>query len=283
MQIRTTLPLCAGLLSAVMFAACTPSREVIVANEIDPAGKGSVVVLGREHAAVSGPELRFKVPVRASVRDDTGVRTTACLVPECLRDSPRSNSLTVRLQTFCGAAEFCVEYSEAGGKPLRGRLLYRKRDDFVPCLPEVRRIWMDNRDGPARTITVGRGFKTKVAAGQWVRFDVAAPLCDAMAEVRLDGELIGSLPLTHDGLTFAQYKPADFLIDPSGARCYVRSSVNYAPYSGASGGPPSESFSASRFHSLGLVVDHFLEQPPDSVMAPGGIETRIAVLETKCE
>jgi hypothetical protein len=271
--------------------ACTRSREVVITNELEPAAPMTVLVFGEDAGKATAGEIRVKVPTKASHRNADGTRTTACLLPGCGREGS-TDALTVRVETSaCGLVELCVGFPQdeqaplpPDGKPLHGRLLTRKREQFSLCTDEYVGIWVDNRGGPERTLAAGKGPPHRVPADSAARIQVPAPPCDAASTVTVDGETIGSLPVFASDAGYQELKPRDVVVDPTAARCYVAGRVEYTPTGHSSSGPSSGTpLDRQRLHVLPFALDSFLVQSPDTVQGYAGFASRTQAVEVPCE
>jgi hypothetical protein len=273
-------------LAVASLGAC--SKPVAISNDVDPSAPATVFVLGEKVAEGRGARIELKLPASYTKTEADGSHTTACLL-DCDWEGP-SSALTVRLQTRCGPVDYCVDSRAESVAAIagfdkdarRGLLRGRIRAPFVSCTPEVYRLWIDNRGGTAVRVVAGNAARD-VAAGATTRFDVAAPPCAGMGRVSVDGQDVGELPTVPDGLDFQAYGKAarDFLIDPSGARCYRGTKFYYASSSDSASGPESHDYVRAKLHALTWQIDNFLVEAPESVEAPI-IDTRTQLVEFAC-
>lgn len=261
--------------------------DVEVANEVDPTAPASVRLLGEEQVAGTGELLKLRLPAEYRHSGADGVNTTVCLF-DCGEKGPVP-ALTLRVETRCGPVELCIEMPEkpSGGyrEPVRAMALWRKREGSHVCTPEFYRLWIDNRGLPVRTITIG-ALRRAVPADQAMQLEVAAPACEGMGAVALDGAGIGSLPVIAGGQTHDKYAQArrDFVVDPGGARCY-RSVTHYyaADSSGPAWAPVVTTYRRAQLHPLERPVDGFLTPVPETVETPTGSDERTQILEVPCQ
>lgn len=259
-------------------------------NEIDPGAPATVLVFGEPIAKWTGPEVRVKVPSSKRKREADGTNTSTCLLPggRCHRESP-TDTFTVRVETrACGPVELCVGFPQDDGapmppkgEPLRGHLLERKREGMMTCTGETYRLWVDNRGGPAHTLTVGAGVPLPISANAATRIELPTPPCAAAAGVALDGVNIGALQLLDaDTAHWKRNAGSDVVVDPDGARCYVAARIEYG--TAGNDDPVSSRWQRERLHALPFVLDYFLEESPDSIQTPGGPGSRTEVTEVPC-
>lgn len=213
-------------------------------------------------------------------------------------------SITVQVLSPCGWTDLRTRVAEvptvqdmerAAGKPGVARM---RATAFTGR--EIPLVWIavDNRGGSQHEVSLGSVARmippNSAGVSTWW-----APECEGGAPVKLDGQVIGSVPKREEwssqrsvdcdnapigSLARAACSSA-FLIDTSGNRCYRVRELTYGPHSPYFGGTESASFSASRFRRLpGL--DYFLENAPAGVSVPfamaGAYTSRTEVTEARC-
>ena len=252
-----------------------------------------MVFWGEALATSSEPAVTAKVPSGKVRRaDPRGFNTSVCVLPGCSDFDQRPSAyLLARIETrACGAVDLCVGFDDRktvlpAEQPYRGRALWRKRPEFDLCTEEVARLFVDNRLGKARVITTGGGVRHDVPANAVATIEVPLPPCAALADVALDGETIGRLPVFPEKPDYRSLEPRDFVVDPDASRCYVATTFSYTP-NGSSGGsgPSSQSLRKAWFHALRDRVDvPFLEKAPERIEAYAGYGSRTSLTETTCE
>lgn len=276
----------------VLFAlpACGRKYDVLIENDVDPSAPATVLVLGEpEPSTVEGAAIRVRLPKTTKRRGADGVNTTASLLPGGHRDKPGAG-LTVRLDTkACGSIELCPGFADERAEPKKGEVLratlrWRKRPEYAGCTEEVHRLFVDNRGGAARKIAIG-GVAREVAANAVTTLEVPAPPCAAMADVALDGESIGTLPVYPANPDYRDLRPRDFVVDPTASRCYLAATVSYTPNGSAEGGsdPTIETFEKAWFHAVTPRIDTpFLERAPERIESYAGYGSRSHLIEIAC-
>ncbi len=137
-------------------------------------------------------------------------------------------------------------------------------------------LWVDNRGGDAFAVSLGK-VETRVPAGFTGSFRVPAPAC-AEARLRVGDVEVATAQASDRGGARA------YLIDGSGARCYHERVVEYG-VTGVSFSPPKEQrFRPARIHALGVRVEDFLKQAPETVKVKlsEGFPSRGEVTEVPC-
>jgi hypothetical protein len=269
--------------------ACSRSMgDVVIRNEVDPGAKATVRVYGEKFFEGSGAELVTRLPTRFDVRDASGVRTVGCVLPSCGRIlDDNVTSTHVILETECGTSEWCVRFDEAqpgkgSREPFRATIKGRARPGLI-CTDEAYRIWVDNRGGSSRVVTVG-AIRREIAAGETATIEMTAPPCASMAIVRLDGKEVGRLPVLADGLGYEDYdgNSRDFLLDPDAKHCYQSTTFSYAPNASMAVEPDTSRQIGAVFHELPKPLDAFLKGVPDSIQSYAGYGKRTDLVEIEC-
>lgn len=282
---------------AVLFAGTIAWRyrskqvEFTVEVIVPQAGVSRMVMLADGRAVAEAPITPTQRAVRAVIpgrpRRDYGAE----MFPE----------LTARLEGPCGTRAATVKLRTPLDAPQMRAAIAEGRasvtGDTVVAPGQKRRdatLWMDNREGPERRLSVG-GQEHVVPANATTRYGLAYDAsCPAGREVRLDGVPIGALPEslreTKIGESFDAFDLAlssNYLVDPAGKRCYTYTETFYTRGGGLGIGPQSRSYRNARLHRIPRSeVDYFLEAAPRQVreFVPLGVTmvTRVSLRGGPC-
>jgi hypothetical protein len=188
--------------------------------------------------------------------------------------------ITAEVPYVCGWRHADVRVSE----PRREEIEAARREKRpVPAFVEVSFsppsfadavFYVDNRGGPAGTLSLG-ALDRPVAAGLAQRISLPFwPGCEQARQLRLNGELLLTLPAANWD------KSHSFLLDPTGKRCYHEESRTYGePFYRP---PYIQKLAPQRVQELPEDVDYFLEPLPGSVMSEYSIASKSTLLEGPC-
>lgn len=283
----------------VLVAACDGPRPIAIRNDAHPEAL-EVVVAGASLGMRSGQEITFESRTYWKEGDSRW-----CLLPPCRGE--RSRSIVLRLASACGDVSILVDFPQDSpapywrpqpplrddGEPLRGTFGYftlesgegagPRPDDRYPSLEHKAVVlWVDNRDGPERTLAIGP-FSYAIAANETGPRLVAPALCEAARMLTLDGEAIGELPLFSEiGIGYPRDPETHWLLDTSGARCYEREEIAYGSAPAGYGPVP---MTPAHLHEVYGPIDHFFEEAPDTVtiIGPVAAATSRQVLDVPCD
>jgi hypothetical protein len=254
---------------ACLLSGC--SRRVAVENDYAPLA-AELLAGDQSIGSLAGAHLLFDVPKKVTSPRDGETKNLFPAYHPGGAGYQVTPILRLRVTTGCGPEEFCLDY-DTRSDPVQASVAghYDAARGF--CQSDVRNLWIDNRGGPARTISVG-SWSHAVDAGATTAVRFPSPVCDAEAKVALDRGPIG-LVSVHDS--------NDVFIDPSGARCYVATSRDYTPAGVLGGnGPSSTRLRGSKVYPVERRITDFLKESPGTIMTPGGFGTRTELIEQSC-
>jgi len=199
-----------------------------------------------------------------------------------------SKKLSVRLDTTCGPRE----------EPLSLDVLYgtdgMPRKVYVEQELEIRKagapfkvlarasldgamqgtlLYIDNRGGAARTLTIGS--KSIPIDADFVGVKGASfTACEGTVPVRIDGEGADVWP---------KFGYKRTLVDAVGGRCYERREISYAREgSGKEGSVTATPYVGHRIYELNGEPDFFLKPAPTVVQGVGPTQGRLQIAEVPC-
>jgi hypothetical protein len=177
------------------------------------------------------------------------------------------DDLTFDVESPCGKKRL---------RPASDVSVYPDEEGFrVQVGRSYRTLFVDNRAGPARKLTLGE-TTFDVPADVLFRRAVYVEQCPDPLRIAIDGEKLGD---AGDWRTF------DFLVDPTGVRCYELTKVDYGGIHVGAYTPETKQLRRARLHSTGAIVEHMLENAPDKVetLKVLGGATRHQILEVACD